>query len=274
MVAVDDVLSRLDDNLLFKILQYTAPSDSTRTGITNVEWKKRLLEDNMFSKRLWKTYSSERWGKGVLSSEVDQAEVSWYQYFRQRCSWWKKPLDTSPLDLIQEYWATDPYKLLTSCILCSRTSGGFIIRQVIRDFFGDYPTPTSVIEEDVKVLASKLHPLGLNREKTMKRFAADFLNLDWTNASQLHGCGAFAASSFDIFCRGDYKKVLKDKKADKNVKAFASYLKRLCLGVNVQVEVNKQRRHRVKRKSNAEPNARRMTRNRKSTSPTLTHRNT
>jgi preprotein translocase subunit SecD len=43
---------------------------------------------------------------------------------------------------------------------------------------------------------------------------------------ELHGCGAFASSSFDVFCRGNFKKVLKEKKCDRNVRAYALYLKR------------------------------------------------
>lgn len=60
----------------------------------------------------------------------------------------------------------------------------------------------------------------------MKRFVHDFL-APWTDVTELHGCGLFAKASFDVFCRGDYKTVLRDKKADRNVKAYAAFVRRL-----------------------------------------------
>ena len=60
----------------------------------------------------------------------------------------------------------------------------------------------------------------------MKLFATGFLNI-WIGMTELHGCGAFTASSFGVFYGGDYNKVLKEKKADCNVKAYAAPLERM-----------------------------------------------
>ena len=101
------------------------------------------------------------------------------------------------------------------------------MRTTARQFLEQYPTPTSVLyEENMTEMAELLHPLGLNRERTMKRFVRDFL-APWSDVKELHGCGAFAKASFDVFCRGDYRSVLKDKKADRNVKAYAGFVRRL-----------------------------------------------
>jgi len=96
----------------------------------------------------------------------------------------------------------------------------------VQQFVEKYPNPTTVINADVKDMAIELHSLGLNRECTMMKFAAEFLG-DWKDVRSLHGCGNFASSSFDMFCRGDFKKVLRDKKADRNVKGYASFVKKL-----------------------------------------------
>jgi hypothetical protein len=49
------------------------------------------------------------------------------------------------------------------------------------------------------------------------------------DVTELHGCGAFAAASFDIFCRGDWKKVLRQKNCDRNVRAYTLYMKKIEL---------------------------------------------
>jgi len=179
-----------------------------------------------------------------------QAVSPWYKYYRQRCSAWPttavqqnggggqhrnrrqhRPTQISHLDLIQEQYARDPYSLLTSCLLCSRTSGGYIVREACRSFLTQYPTPTDVIQGDLRSMADLLHPLGLNREVTVKRFASDFVR-PWTDVTELYGCGSFARSSYMVFCLGDWKSVLSDRKADRNVKLYASFCRRLVCGNN------------------------------------------
>ena len=100
------------------------------------------------------------------------------------------------------------------------------------------------IEKDLK-------PLGLNRERTIAKFAQGFVR-PWTHVNELHGCGAFAASSFDVFCRGDWKKVLKQKTCDRNVKAYALYVKRIVTmktDQEVGVEVKPKAGEKLKRKT-------------------------
>ena len=173
-------------------------------------------------------FAATRWGDKVSldSDEVPSTTSSWYEYYRHRCSWTHLPGSKSKLDLIQEDYGHDPYKLLSACILCSRTSGSQTVRDVVKSFFDKYRTPSAVLSADIATMEKELKPLGLNREKTMKKFAEGFLR-QWTHVHELHGCGAFASSSFHVFCRGDYQKVLREKKCDKNVRAYASYLKRV-----------------------------------------------
>ena len=246
-LSFDDI----DDGNILNILQYASPAASANFGMTCRKRREKILETaalandaesnvgSSLGQPLWKSFAVDRWGHGILNSTTvntnEDNNTSWLQYYRHRCSSWKlEPVQISPLDLIQEQFAHDPYCLLTACILCSRTSGGPVIRKVVHDFLTKYPTPTDVVNADINIMANELHPLGLNRERVMKRFAVDFLNQDWTgNVIGLHGCGAFAAASFAVFCRGEYSKVLRDKKADRNVKAYAAFVKKsLCIHEN------------------------------------------
>ena len=240
----------LSDDCLYHILLLAGPRASGTLGLTCSYAYNRVLSSLVTSSRVWKVFAVQRWGKACAQSvsdadSSDPAAIAfnagdeddvlspssaspWYGYYRQRCSSFpKRPKQISHLDLIQEHYASDPYRLLTVCILCSRTSGGYLVRNTAGQFLEKYPTPTSVLEEkDIDAMAKLLHPLGLNRERTMKRFVHDFLG-PWADVKELHGCGLFAKASFDVFCRGDYKTVLKDKKADRNVKAYAAFVRRL-----------------------------------------------
>ena len=256
-----DRLSTMDANILFTIMSFSCSEEAARLGTTNKAWKSKLHEDN-FARRLWRSKSIKRWGEAVDAVGGPSQNRDWYKYFCNRSASARLPPECSPLDLIQERYAGDPFRMLSSCILASRTSGGFIIRRVISDFFEAYPSPTDVINGDANEMARILHPLGLNRERTMKRFATDFLSLDLTDGrvSRLHGCGNFAQNSWDVFCHGRYLKVLRDKKGDKNVKSYASYLKRLFAGETVG-ETPK-RVSTKKRKKYTTTTTRRLTRNR------------
>lgn len=240
------------DDCLYHILLLAGPRASATLGLTCSYGYGKVFSSLVTSSRVWKVFATQRWGKACaqLVSDADSSDPaatgrssnageeddapssssasSWYGYYRKRCSSFpNRPKQISHLDLIQEHYASDPYRLLTVCILCSRTSGGYLVRTTAGQFLEKYPTPTSVLEEeDMDAMAKLLHPLGLNRERTMKRFVHDFLG-PWTDVKDLHGCGLFAKASFDVFCRGDYKTVLKDKKADRNVKAYAAFVRRL-----------------------------------------------
>ena len=216
-------LDLIDNDSLIHIIQYCRAEEAVRVGLCNKKWNEKIL----LGDKLWKTFATTRWGVVSLESDKEPSTTSsWYEYYRHRCSWTHLPRSKSKLDLIQEDYGHDPYKLLSACILCSRTSGSQTVRDVVKAFFDKYRTPSSVLSGDIATMEKELKPLGLNREKTMKKFAEGFLR-PWTHVHELHGCGAFASSSFDVFCRGDYQKVLREKKCDKNVRAYASYLKRV-----------------------------------------------
>ncbi|CAN0571629.1 unnamed protein product, partial [Laminaria digitata] len=73
------------------------------------------------------------------------------------------PSRPPPLRRTQEHYGGDAYRLLSCCILCSRTSGGKTVRDAVERFFELCPTPTSVMSADLAELRETLLPLGLNR---------------------------------------------------------------------------------------------------------------
>eukprot|EP00985_Skeletonema_marinoi_P005907 scaffold2563_cov139-Skeletonema_marinoi.AAC.5 len=243
-------LDLVDSDSLIHIIQYCQAEEAARVGLCNEKWNDKIFQGG----KLWKTFATTRWGDGISLVDSDEEQsttsYSWYEYYRHRCSWMPLPGQKSKLDLIQEDYGHDPYKLLSACILCSRTSGSQTVKDVVKAFFDKYKTPSDILSGDIATIEKELKPLGLNREKTMKKFAQEFLR-PWTQVSELHGCGAFASSSFDIFCRGDFKKVLREKKCDKNVRAYASYLKRVVDQTDEEDDVadNSNAAGKVKRKA-------------------------
>jgi len=251
-------LESMDDDILLKILQYV-PNDSTKLGLLSNKWRRQ-------KNPLWKILAVNRWGNGVVDNNT--SNINWYQYYYQRCSTSGAviPNEISHLDLIQEQYTHDPYHMLTACILSSRTSGGTNVRLIVSDFMTKYPTPTSVINSDASTMEAELYKLGLNREKTMKQFADGFLK-PWVNITELRGCAAsLAGPSLTVFCHGDYKSVLKDKKAHPNVKAYATYLKKRLHKPSKEEggreAMQSKKRKRVKTSNKTTAPTRRMTRNR------------
>lgn len=154
----------------------------------------------------------------------------WFRYYAHRVARWSAP--ASPLGLAQELYCREPWRLLACCVLCSRTSGGSAVRSAVAQFFEAYSTPSEVVEGDLSEMAAMLLPLGLNREYTIKRMAAGFVQ-PWETPTDLYGCGEFAAASHTVFCLGDWESVVRDKTADRNVRAYAYHCRRLAIGEDV-----------------------------------------
>ena len=64
----------------------------------------------------------------------------------------------------------------TSCLACSRTTGGPTIRNAILGFLEAYPTPSAVLEASDKELEVCIGPLGLQevRRKALQRMSHEF----------------------------------------------------------------------------------------------------
>ncbi|KAL2633825.1 hypothetical protein R1flu_005304 [Riccia fluitans] len=122
---------------------------------------------------------------------------------------WEPP--PSPFGLIQESLYKDPWKVLLSCMLLNKTAGRQM-HKVIWDLFTLCPSAESAINTDTAKIAEKVYSLGLQnkRAKMIQRFSLEYLRGDWTNVTQLHGIGKYAADAYAIFCQGLWRDVEPD----------------------------------------------------------------
>jgi len=119
----------------------------------------------------------------------------------------------SPLDIMQERYAYDAWRLLAACTLMSRINSERIKEEAIGSFFEHFPSPSQFLSRDVvgeKQLQQTLRPLGLveNRVKTLDEMSRRFLDMPSFDCglkkgvNKITGCGPFAVDSFLIFFRG------------------------------------------------------------------------
>ncbi|RYF33356.1 MAG: hypothetical protein EOO38_30230, partial [Cytophagaceae bacterium] len=78
--------------------------------------------------------------------------------------------------LIQHDYVDDPWKVLVCCLLLNRT-GGQQVRNVIKEFFGKYPTPEAMLAAEHDEVVGVIKPLGLynRRAKLLKEFSQDYV---------------------------------------------------------------------------------------------------
>jgi hypothetical protein len=230
--------ARIADDTLRILLLHAGPQGSATFGSLCRLTRDRLSE---VEDRVFRSFSVRRWGVHVLDDD-DEDKVgaaassasasssppfSWRSYYAHRSSTWVCP--ASPQGLFQEDVGSDPWKLIASCVLSSRTSGGPAVREAVAAFFEAYPTPSAVLEADPIELEALLFPLGLHRERIIPRTATGFLSRAWTGqgAAALFGCGKFVEDSWRTFCLGEYARVARDTKSDANVRAYASWCVRM-----------------------------------------------
>jgi len=158
----------------------------------------------------WREEAVKRWGDAV----PEQAAVGdWSKYVQSRLA---VPPPPSPLDLMQERYAYDPWRLLVSCLLMARINSERVKSKTIASFFQRFPTPSSflAVAGDVAATAAQqelqelLRPVGLvdNRVKSLLELTRAFLQMPvfdcglQKNVNKIWGCGPFAVDSYLIFC--------------------------------------------------------------------------
>lgn len=108
----------------------------------------------------------------------------------------------SPLNLLQEIYHPDEWKVLVCCILLNQTSRKQV--DLVRDeFFKIWPSPESVKEEDFEKMRDLIAPLGFKNKRAdgIIRFSREFLEKDWKDPIELYGIGRYGQDSYDIFFR-------------------------------------------------------------------------
>ncbi|PSC72795.1 DNA glycosylase isoform A [Micractinium conductrix] len=186
----------LDRDSLLRVLACCAARDVLAMACTCGQLARDLRDDD-----LWRELALRKWGPSVRQlAEVPPG--GWAAWTKHRLCAASHP--PSPLDLIQEHFTDCPFQHMVACVLCSRTTGGPVVRQAIQLFLLLYPTPSDVLAAGDDSLLAVMHPLGLgaSRLAAVRSIAHGFLATDWQEPSQFHGCGKFVSDSYHIFCRG------------------------------------------------------------------------
>jgi len=136
--------------------------------------------------------------------------------------------ERSPLDLVQEAYQSEPWRVVVACMLIARTSGGAAPLAAIARFLSELPTPSDVAAAGDARVEALLQPLGLqrNRRASVKAASVAFLCEAWRDPSELRGCGKFVSDSWRAFCRGEATARFSRAVEDPMLRAFV----RWCVG--------------------------------------------
>uniref|UniRef100_A0A453JHZ7 HhH-GPD domain-containing protein n=1 Tax=Aegilops tauschii subsp. strangulata TaxID=200361 RepID=A0A453JHZ7_AEGTS len=99
----------------------------------------------------------------------------------------------SPHNLLQEKYASDPWKVMLICMFLNLTQG-IQVKRILDGFFERYPDPWSAINADPDKMAEYLAPLGLQhiRTRNIKKLSKQYVGNEWTHITQLCGVGKYA----------------------------------------------------------------------------------
>ena len=115
----------------------------------------------------------------------------------------------SPLGLLEELFADNPWRLLLSTIFLNRTTR-VQVDHVMFKFLQHWPTPECILEAQAEDVSSILQPLGMRdrRAKGIIRFTKDFVHMKKRKSDRefteddvmaLFYCGDYAYSTYSIF---------------------------------------------------------------------------
>eukprot|EP00051_Salpingoeca_urceolata_P020355 m.304325 g.304325 ORF g.304325 m.304325 type:complete len:431 (+) comp19601_c1_seq2:26-1318(+) len=168
----------------------------------------------------WRQEAVRRWGNKVGSEEVHD----WQLFVTSRLA---TPPPPSPLDLLQEYYCHDTWRLLVCCVLMSRVSSWKTKHDTISNFFQNWPTPSDVLDADPADLHKVLFSVGLFETRlrsliavTERFLQAPEFRIGLDKADKVYGCGEFCVHSYHLFCM-DAAQTLNPK--DSNLKSFVAW---------------------------------------------------
>jgi methyl-CpG-binding domain protein 4 len=125
--------------------------------------------------------------------------------------------EISPLNLFQERYSHDPWKLLC-CTICLNLCTGKVFETIHGDLFSLWDTPYEMALADAIDLETLLSPLGLQRRRarSLIRMSTAYAFLwDGRNPDDLPGIGKYGSDSYRIFVRGELDLVVEDKELRK-----------------------------------------------------------
>lgn len=125
--------------------------------------------------------------------------------------------EVSPLNLFQERYASDPWRLLC-CVICLNLCTGTALESVHEELFRRWPTALHMAIADSVELESVLRHLGMQGKRTraLIRMSTSWSCLwDGGDPNDLPGIGEYGKGSYEIFVRGNLGVLPKDKELRK-----------------------------------------------------------
>lgn len=55
----------------------------------------------------------------------------------------------------------DPWRHIAACLLCSRTTGGPVVREAMTGLLARWPSPSALLDARAGEVLEAMHPLGL-----------------------------------------------------------------------------------------------------------------
>lgn len=133
----------------------------------------------------------------------------------------------SPLNLFQERYSHDPWKLLC-CTICLNLCTGKVFETVHEDLFSLWDSAYEMSQADAIDLETLLSPLGLQRRraKSIIRMSTAYAFLwDGKDPDDLPGIGKYGADSYKIFVRRETGVQPQDKELKKYLAWLSSFPK-------------------------------------------------
>lgn len=128
---------------------------------------------------LWKELAERKWGARVQDLAAGSVpKGGWQAWCRHRMQ--SIHLPPSPLALIQEHFH-DPWLHIAACLLCSRTTGGPIVREAIMQLLARWPNPSALLDAAAGDVLAAMHPLGLQAQRytALTSMSHDFIATNW-----------------------------------------------------------------------------------------------
>lgn len=132
-------------------------------------------------------------------------------------------LPVSPLNLFQERYRTEPWRLLC-CVICLNLCTGTALESVHGELFRRWPTPLHMALADQEELEGVLRYLGMQRRRARALIRMSTAYACWWdggNPEDLPGIGKYGADSYEIFVRGNLSVRPQDKELRKYLEWIA-----------------------------------------------------
>jgi methyl-CpG-binding domain protein 4 len=116
------------------------------------------------------------------------------------------------IDIIQEKYIDDPWKILICCILLNQTTNNQV-RSIVESFFEKWPNYKSVTQVEFELIRDHIRTTGFQNLKAKRIISlSSKWDPDIKDPSKLPGVGKYAMEAWRIFIDKDFNFIPTDKK--------------------------------------------------------------